>query len=200
MSAASECGLCAESSDEEEDRRILQEVVSLGRVMAWKQHRAPSLPSTTTEASDAERLSAEQRRPTPPAVQTGSRHENPRLPEGDLDGTTAAVSSPDESLTTLSPVSKQSKLESSLSDDEEDLKLLEQVVRLGLPSAQNLSLKLPGTQLQLRVTQRPSEDASVLSSSPCAKAPKGEVPQSAALTCSPQSQPCVGAKRDCQCC
>ncbi|EEC03784.1 adenomatous polyposis coli protein, putative [Ixodes scapularis] len=185
MSPASECGLCAESSDEEEDRRILQEVVSLGRVMAWKQHRAPSLPPTTTEASNAECVSAEQCRPTPPAVQTGSGHENPRLLKGDLDKTTTAVSSPDESLTTLSPVSKQSKLESSLSDDEEDLKLLEQVVRLGLPSAQNLSLKLPGTQLQLRVTQRPSEDAGVLPSSSCAKvakAPMGEVPQSAALT------------------
>ncbi|CAN8006256.1 unnamed protein product [Ixodes hexagonus] len=175
IDAASDSGkdrLCLESSDEEEDRRILQEVVSLGRVMAWKQHRVvdPNMASPMTETSKKESL-PKQDRTTPPIDRTC-----PRPPEPDLSGKTTTVLSVNESFKTRSPVNKQLKIDSSLSDDEDDLKLLEQVVRLGLPSAQNFSLKLPGGQVQPRVSPKPCEDGDV--PSPCAKAVKSEVPLS----------------------
>lgn len=134
--------LCLGSSDEEEDGKLLQEVINLGRAVTSEQRRNNQGDAATVELSTSHPAIHYSAPDTPGIAGHPSRGcEAFQLDTDAMNRNKVVNESPEE------PECRVPNLENSLSDDEDNSRrILEEVVMLGRLGNSNLSPKLPDVQ------------------------------------------------------
>lgn len=155
-----ECVHLSESSDEEQDDKILLEVISLGRAAVSKQQHSkgksvnPDVKCRRKNVSDIQRESSSM-------VVEDSTRVTVRPAISDLPPTNQCLTSP-----CAMPGASDCLIHDD--EDDDDGKLLKEVIMLGLSSVQNIALSLPQPALGKQPTTVPENKTSTIATLPAA--------------------------------